>query len=131
MAGVWKAGWVSALIFLKDMSLKYAGRLVLGVVTKNVTPGRVGAMLCGFSSCDVCHRGMQHPEYAFIFNIILHLARWVLNLSQAQRGWLGMCLTARALIKETTTLEVDNMQEVKMNHGQKGFTLIELMIVVA
>ncbi|WP_319635348.1 pilin [Marinobacter sp.] len=33
--------------------------------------------------------------------------------------------------KETTTLEVDNMQEIKMNHGQKGFTLIELMIVVA
>src|SRR5690554_1871178 len=30
-----------------------------------------------------------------------------------------------------TTLEVDNMQEIKMNHGQKGFTLIELMIVVA
>nr|WP_319822988.1 pilin [Marinobacter excellens] len=33
--------------------------------------------------------------------------------------------------KETTTLEVDNMQEIKMNHGQNGFTLIELMIVVA
>ncbi len=27
--------------------------------------------------------------------------------------------------------EVDNMQEIQMNHGQKGFTLIELMIVVA
>lgn len=32
---------------------------------------------------------------------------------------------------ETTTLEVDNMKEVKMNKGQQGFTLIELMIVVA
>lgn len=29
MAGVWKAGWVSGLIFLKDLSLKGAGRLVL------------------------------------------------------------------------------------------------------
>jgi len=27
--------------------------------------------------------------------------------------------------------EVDIMQEIQMNHGQKGFTLIELMIVVA
>jgi len=27
--------------------------------------------------------------------------------------------------------EVDNMQEIQMNQGQKGFTLIELMIVVA
>ena len=36
-----------------------------------------------------------------------------------------------AVTRKTTTLEVDNMQEIKMNHAQKGFTLIELMIVVA
>lgn len=34
MAGVWKAGWVSGLTFLKDMSLKCACRLVLGVGDK-------------------------------------------------------------------------------------------------
>src|SRR5690554_1756159 len=33
--------------------------------------------------------------------------------------------------RKMTTLEVDNMQKIQMNHGQKGFTLIELMIVVA
>src|SRR5690554_3254823 len=30
-----------------------------------------------------------------------------------------------------TTLEVDNMQKIQVNKGQQGFTLIELMIVVA
>jgi type IV pilus assembly protein PilA len=35
------------------------------------------------------------------------------------------------LTKETTTLEVDNMQKIQMKKGQQGFTLIELMIVVA
>ncbi|MFW0778500.1 MAG: pilin [Rickettsiales bacterium] len=30
-----------------------------------------------------------------------------------------------------TTLEVDNMQKIQMKKGQQGFTLIELMIVVA
>lgn len=34
MAGVWKAGWVSGLIFLKDMSLKCACRLVFGLGDK-------------------------------------------------------------------------------------------------
>lgn len=44
----------------------------------------------------------------------------------------GPCSTAPgAVTRKTTTLEVDNMQEIKMNHAQKGFTLIELMIVVA
>ena len=75
--------------------------------------------------------GLQHSESALIFNIILQLARRMLNLTQAQRGWLGYFLTVRALTKETTTLEVDNMQKIQMKKGQQGFTLIELMIVVA
>src|SRR5690554_6280886 len=33
--------------------------------------------------------------------------------------------------RKMTTLEVDNMQKIQMNKGQQGFTLIELMIVVA
>ena len=44
---------------------------------------------------------------------------------------MGNMPDGQSFEKETTTLEVDNMQEIKMNHGQKGFTLIELMIVVA
>src|SRR5690554_6190361 len=75
--------------------------------------------------------GLQHSESALIFNIILQLARRMLNLTQAQRGWLGYFRTVRALTKETTTLEVDNMQKIQMKKGQQSFTLIELMIVVA
>lgn len=81
--------------------------------------------------CDMSRGGLQHSEFTFIFNIILQLARWLLSLVQAQRGWLGYLLTVRALTKETTTLEVDNMQKIQMKKGQQGFTLIELMIVVA
>jgi len=33
--------------------------------------------------------------------------------------------------RKMTTLEVDNMQKIQMKKGQQGFTLIELMIVVA
>ncbi len=74
---------------------------------------------------------VQGVEETNIFDIILQLARRVLNLSQAQRSNPGCILDGRALVKETTTLEVDNMQKIQMKKGQQGFTLIELMIVVA
>jgi type IV pilus assembly protein PilA len=69
-------------------------------------------------------------------------ARLFLTLSC---NWHGNCLGYTTLSADTwqsstapeldkrkmTTLEVDNMQKIQMNKGQQGFTLIELMIVVA
>ena len=66
-----------------------------------------------------------------VFDIFLHLAWGMLKLPHAQRG-NGAKLHRPELDKrKMTTLEVDNMQKIQMNKGQQGFTLIELMIVVA
>ena len=43
----------------------------------------------------------------------------------------GTSSGARGRKLETTMSEVEIMKDIQMNHGQKGFTLIELMIVVA
>jgi type IV pilus assembly protein PilA len=50
-------------------------------------------------------------------------------LSSGSKG-RGKAPASGAVISKTT-IEVDIMKEMQMNHGQKGFTLIELMIVVA
>ena len=80
--------------------------------------------------CVTC--GFQLAEWMSVFNIILQLARRLLNLHQAQSGQRGKAPPPRSCFKRRMTiLEVSIMQKIQMKKGQQGFTLIELMIVVA